>query len=140
MIAILLAGSAMLAGSPPAELEVRIERVRNGRGDLHLCLTRRPAHFPHCGEDPAAVKRSVPASAAARPIRLSGMAPGSWALSVMHDENRNGRLDTLLGIPREGFGFSRNPKIRFGPPKFDQVRFDLEPGIARQTVQMQYLL
>jgi uncharacterized protein (DUF2141 family) len=138
-IALTLA-AALLAAPAAPELEIRIERLRSGRGDLHLCLTRDPAHFPDCGADPAAVKRSLPAAAAAQPVRLSGLAPGGWALSVLHDENRNGRLDTMLGIPREGFGFSRNPAVRFGPPRFDQVRFDLGPGITRQTVRMQYLL
>jgi uncharacterized protein (DUF2141 family) len=128
-----LAGNA---GS--AELEVAIERIRNARGDLHLCLTRDPAHFPDCKGDPRAVSRTVPASA--REVRLAGLAPGAWALSVFHDENRNRKLDFTLMIPREGFGFSRNPTVRFGAPKFRQVVIDLPAGFTRQTVRMQYVL
>ena len=37
--------------------------------------------------------------------------------SLLHDENENSKLDTMLKIPKEGFGFSRNPAIRMGPPK-----------------------
>lgn len=125
---------------PASDLEVRIERLRSGKGVLHLCLTRKPAHFPDCGSDPEAVKRTVAATQSGEAVRFSGIAPGGWALSVFHDENRNEKLDTLVGIPREGFGFSRNPRVRFGPPKFEQVRVDLGPGITRQTVRMQYLL
>ncbi len=124
--------------SPPAELEVQLERVRNERGSVHLCLTRDPAHFPDCGKDPDALKRSVPAGT--RSISFTGIRPGSYALAVLHDENRNGRLDTWAGIPREGFGFSRSPKVLFGPPGFDQVRFGIAAGFTRQTVRMQYLL
>lgn len=123
---------------PTAELEIRLERLRNQRGVLHLCLTRNPAYFPDCRKDPEAVKRSI--ASAAGPIRLTGMVPGNYALSVMHDENGNGKLDTLMGIPREGFGFSQNPVVRFGPPRFDQVRLIIGTGITRQTVRMQYLL
>ena len=133
----------LIAAAPPAapagDLEVRVERLRSARGVLHLCLTRSPAHFPDCRSDPQAVKRTVPASAGGA-MRLTGIAAGSWALSVFHDENRNEKLDSFVGIPREGFGFSRNPAVRFGPPKFREVRVDLGPGIARQTVRMQYLL
>ncbi|HEX8256917.1 MAG TPA: DUF2141 domain-containing protein [Allosphingosinicella sp.] len=136
MIILMLAAAPL---APPPELEVNVERLRNGRGLVHLCLTRNPAHFPDCGSDPGAVKRSVDARLRT-PIRIAGIAPGAWALSVIHDENGNGKLDTMIGIPREGFGFSRNPTIRFGPPRFGQVRFDLGGGIARQTVRMQYLL
>jgi uncharacterized protein (DUF2141 family) len=132
----------LLAAAAPAhafDLEVRIERLRNDRGLVHLCLTRSATHFPDCSSDPQAVKRSVSA-AEAREVRITGIAPGRWALSVFHDENSNEKLDTFVGIPREGFGFSRNPTVRFGPPPFDRVSVDLGPGIARQTVRMQYLL
>jgi uncharacterized protein (DUF2141 family) len=136
---ILLALSGLLAGNgPAADLEVTIEHQRNARGDLHLCLTRAAAHFPDCRGDPQAVTRSVPAGT--RIVRFAGLAPGAYALAILHDENRNGRLDTTLMIPREGFGFSRNPVVRFGAPKFRQVRIDLPAGFSRQTVRMQYLL
>lgn len=126
------------AAPPTAEIEVSIEKLRNRKGEVHLCLTREPAHFPDCGSDPRAVKRSAPATTG--PIRIAGLAPGGYALSIFHDENRNRKLDTVIGIPREGFGFSRNPVVRFGAPKFRQVRIDLRPGFAREAVRMQYLL
>ena len=129
----------LMAGTPPAaSLEVDIERLRNARGDLHLCLTRDPAHFPDCKGDPRAVARTVPAST--RSVRFDGLPPGGYALSILHDENRNRKLDTTLAIPREGFGFSRNPVVRFGAPKFRQVVIDLPAGFTRQRVRMQYLL
>lgn len=136
-----LAGAAFISigAVGPASVEVGLTGLRNARGTLHLCMTKSPGHFPNCGDDPAAVKRSVPAAGAGQ-IGFSGIVPGSYALSVIHDENRNGRLDTFVGIPREGFGFSRNPVIRFGPPRFTQVRFDAGSGLSRQRVRMQYLL
>lgn len=106
---------------------------------VRLCLTRQPAHFPDCNSDPAALRRSVAAGAAAS-IRFAGIDPGTYALSVIHDENGNGRLDRFLAIPREGFGFSRNPRIRMGPPRFDEARFEIGAGAVRQSVQMKYLL
>jgi uncharacterized protein (DUF2141 family) len=126
------------AASPTADLEVSIEKLRSLKGELHFCLTREPAHFPDCRGDPRAVTRSAPA--ATRTIRIAGLAPGGYALAVFHDENRNRKLDMLVGIPREGFGFSRNPVVRFGAPKFRQVLIDLRPGFTRQTVRMQYVL
>lgn len=126
------------ATGPTAAIEISIEKLRNHKGELHLCLTREPSHFPDCRSDPRAVTRSAPATAG--PIRITGLAPGAYALAVFHDENRNRKLDMLIGIPREGFGFSRNPVVRFGAPKFRQVRIDLRAGFTRETVRMQYLL
>jgi uncharacterized protein (DUF2141 family) len=126
------------ADLPTADLEVSIEKLRNRKGVLHLCLTREPVHFPDCKKDPRAVTRSVPASTG--PVRITGLAAGGYAVAIFHDENRNRKLDVLIGIPREGFGFSRNPVVRFGAPKFRQVLIDLRPGFTRATVRMQYLL
>ena len=106
---------------------------------MRLCLTRNPAHFPDCNADPAAVKHSV-AAGQADSIRITGVAPGIYALALIHDENGNGRLDKFMAIPREGFGFSRTPRIRMGPPSFDEVRFEVSGGSVRQAVQMKYLL
>jgi uncharacterized protein (DUF2141 family) len=126
------------ATAPTADLEISIEKIRNGKGVLHLCLTRDPVHFPDCKKDPRAVTRTVPAATGR--VSFSGLAPGGYAIAILHDENRNKKLDVLIGIPREGFGFSRNPVVRFGAPKFRQVRIDLRPGFTRETVRMQYLL
>jgi uncharacterized protein (DUF2141 family) len=49
-----------------------------------------------------------------------------YSFRFFHDENENEDIDTnWLGIPREGFGFSNNPKMLFGPPKFKKTLFDL---------------
>jgi uncharacterized protein (DUF2141 family) len=101
-------------------------------------MTRDPAHFPNCDGDPGALKRTVPADV--RRMRFTGVPAGRYALSVVHDENANRKLDTFAGIPTEGFGFSRNPVVRFGPPRFDKVSIELAAGFARTSVRMQYLL
>jgi uncharacterized protein (DUF2141 family) len=130
----------MLTGaSDLGELEINIPKLRNDRGMLHLCLTQDPKAFLDCRADPAARKLSLPANAE-RKLHFGGLAPGSYVVAVIHDENGNGKLDTILAIPREGFGFSRNPKIRMGPPRFDEVRFQINSGANRQSVEMKYLL
>lgn len=128
----------LLAAAAPAALEVELHGLRNARGLVHACITRDSKHFPDCTGDPQATRLSVPASAGL--VRVPGLAPGRYALTFIHDENRNHRLDTMLGIPREGFGFSRNPVVRFGAPRFGQVDIGVGPGFTRLEVRMQYLL
>lgn len=111
--------------------------MRNEKGNVLICLTANPKAFPDCSKDPAAIKRVVKASAAAS-VEFAGVAPGTYALSLIHDENGNGKLDTALAIPREGFGFSRNPKISFGPPKFAAAAFAVN-GNGSQQVRMKYM-
>nr|WP_246333013.1 DUF2141 domain-containing protein [Sphingomicrobium lutaoense] len=116
-----------------------MEGLRNDKGEVHLCLTRKTQEFLDCAEHDGRVTRQLPASAA-RSVKLERLSPGSWSLLVLHDENGNGKLDKTLGIPREGFGFSGNPKLRMGPPKPREVRFDLPAGSSEQHVRLRYLL
>lgn len=135
---------AVVSTSSPAtvqagEVEVEVQGLRNARGLVRLCLTRNRAFFPDCNRDPQAVRRNVAPNQAGS-IRLAGLAPGTWALAVMHDENGNGRLDRFVGIPREGFGFSRNPRLRMGPPRFADVQFEVTGALLRHRVRLRYLI
>lgn len=54
------------------------------------------------------------------------LAAGTYAAQAMHDLNGNGKLDTnLVGMPREPWGMSNNARGNFGPPGFDDMRFEL---------------
>jgi len=122
---------------PVAQLDVDVAKLRSDKGVLRVCLTADPANFPACVDDADAVTRSVPASA--HVVRFDGLPRGQYAVAVIHDENNNAKLDTFAGIPREGFGFSRNPAIGFGPPKFAAARFALESDANAQQVRMRYI-
>jgi uncharacterized protein (DUF2141 family) len=65
---------------------------------LRACLTHDPKFFPGCDKDPDARTASVAATTGAR-LRFEGVASGDYAVSILHDENANGRADMLLGIP-----------------------------------------
>jgi uncharacterized protein (DUF2141 family) len=136
---IIAAAPALISATAPAtQLDVSIERVRSERGLIHACITASAKYFPDCSKDPKALKRTVPAGR--RQLQFTGFAPGEYALTLIHDENANQRLDTMLGIPKEGFGFSRNPVVRFGAPRFKQVDIKLGSGFTRAAVRMQYIL
>ncbi len=69
-----------------------------------------------------------------------GIRPGTYAVSVFHDENSNGRLDTnFLGIPREGVGASNNAKDHFGPPKFHDASVGYSGGHMDLRIVISYL-
>ena len=78
--------------------------------------------------------------AAAGGVAFDAVPTGGYAIAVIHDENGNARLDTFAGIPREGIGFSRNPVLRFGPPRFDAARFRIDGDANVQQVRIKYFL
>jgi uncharacterized protein (DUF2141 family) len=119
-------------------LDLAMTGLRSQRGVLRVCIASNPVAFPDCRDDAHAIRRTVPA--AAPHLRLEGLPPGDYAIAVIHDANGNSRLDTMMGIPREGFGFSRNPAIGFGPPRFNAARFTVGTGTQAQQVRIRYLL
>ena len=123
--------------APVTRLDVTLDRLRSHRGLIRVCLTADPANFPACTDDADAVALTVPASAGR--FSVPGLARGDYAMAIIHDENGNGRLDTFAGIPREGFGFSRNPSAPFGPPRFAAARFTLADEVAGERITVRYI-
>jgi uncharacterized protein (DUF2141 family) len=134
-----LAAMVLLPGAMPvSDLSLDVAKLRSTRGLIRVCLTADPSNFPKCTDDKRAVTRSVPATR--HDIAFDGLPRGDYAIAVIHDENGNGKLDTFAGIPKEGFGFSRNPIITFGPPSFKAARFTVSGDADAQQVKMLYLL
>ena len=132
-----LATGVAADASADSSLDVAVSGLRNKKGNVLVCLTPNSKAFPDCSKDPKALTRNVKATALGS-INFGEIAAGTYALSIIHDENANGKLDTSMAIPKEGFGFSRNPKITFGPPKFKAASFALA-GAGKQTVKMKYM-
>lgn len=54
---------------------------------------------------------------------------GDYSISLFHDENVNGRMDSNpMGIPLEAYGFSNDASGNFGPASFDDATFNLPAG------------
>jgi len=136
-LAALIPLATLSANAPMADLRLSIDRLRSSDGLLHLCITQNPRHFPDCDGDANAIHKTLPATE--RTTTIGSLAPGPYAVSVLHDENGNGRMDAVLGIPREGFGFSRNPAVRFGPPDFEDALIELDAGSTDHVVRLRYI-
>ncbi len=64
---------------------------------------------------------------------------GKYAIGVIHDENMNGLLDTnMLGVPREGYGFSNDASGVLGPPPFDAASFAYDGQNLDMTIKLNY--
>jgi uncharacterized protein (DUF2141 family) len=124
---------------PGAQVTVRIEGLRSHKGQVLACLTSQAGAFPDCRHDAAARKLAIPAADAVE-LDFGMIGPGIYAISLLHDENGNGHADMLLMIPREGFGFSRNAPVSFGPPSFKQASFTVSGAPVRETIRMRYIL
>jgi uncharacterized protein (DUF2141 family) len=138
MAALITASSAGLAQGGASSLTVSVSGLRSMKGNVLVCVTANPKFFPNCSKDPNSHRARVAARSSAS-IRFDDMTPGTYAAALMHDENSNNKLDMAIMIPREGFGFSRNPTVLTGPPKFKSAAFAVASGSASQAVKMKYM-
>ncbi|MFD0849985.1 DUF2141 domain-containing protein [Sphingosinicella xenopeptidilytica] len=139
-VLIMAACLPLLGAAPPpqASLHLTFEGLRSQKGTIRLCLWRDASGYPDCTRGTGATKESVTASNPT--LDITGLPPGEYAVSAIHDENDNRKLDkSFIGMPTEGVAFSNNAKIAFGPPKFEKVRFHVE-GETTQTMRMRYFL
>ena len=97
--------------------------MRNSNGQIICALYSSPDGFPKRSEKALAhVNSSISDKQAV--CEFSGIAPGTYAVSVFHDENSNGKLDTnFMGIPREGVGASNNAKAIWARPNLTPPLF-----------------
>lgn len=109
------------------------------KGNVLVCVTANPKFFPDCSKDPKSYRAKVAARDSAK-VSFNGMSQGTYAVALLHDENGNSKMDMAVFLPREGFGFSRNPAVVTGPPKFKSAAFLIEGDEVSQRVKMKYML
>ena len=72
-------------------------------------------------------------------IMFNDLPHGTYAFTTFHDENNNGVMDTnFLHLPKEGYAFSNNRKVVFGPPSFKRAGFSMNKETVVIDVKMNY--
>lgn len=142
-MASLLALAGPARADPPAAdglatLDVAVHGISSGKGVIRLAICPAAAGFPDCkGRELRSA--SLPIHNRQAHIQFTGLPAGTYGISVFHDANSNGKLDTFLGIPKEGYGFSRNPPFRPRAPRFPEVEFALS-GTMTTSISLRYIL
>lgn len=127
------------AAPSSATVKVTVNDLRNTKGVVRACLTPDEKDFPKCTK--ASANSVVVPAAKSVSLTFEGVKPGRYAIALLHDENNNNKADrALMMMPKEGFGFSRDAKVRMGPPSFDSAAFAVEAGTSSQAIRMRYLL
>lgn len=128
------------ASDPGVKVTVTVSEIRSTKGVVRACMTTDPKKFPRCRGVPGAHSAVVPAKGAVT-LTFTGVQPGNYAIALLHDENENGKADRAMGMmPKEGFGFSRDAKVRMGPPKFGEAVFAVGSEPVSQAIRMRYML
>ncbi len=70
-------------------------------------------------------------------VEIPDLEPGTYSVTVYHDENGNGKLDTnFLGMPKEVYGFSNDARGKAGPPEWEATTFAFEGGTKTISITL----
>ena len=120
-----------------ADLTVYLTGLRNTNGYLRLSLYNRPETFLKADGRIARAKLAIEANPMI--VQFTNLVPRSYAVSVHHDENGDGSLNrNLLGIPREGYGFSNDARPVLAPPSFSNAEVRVGLGGTTITITLRY--
>ena len=104
------------------KLQVTVTNIKGSKGDIIVGIFDSDENFLKKPLD----GRLAKANGDSITVVFENLKPGKYAVSVLHDANKNKDLDkNKLGIPKEGFGFSNNVLGAIGPPSFDRALIDL---------------
>jgi uncharacterized protein (DUF2141 family) len=134
-----LAIEPSLAQSATGTIHADITGFRNDNGQVLCDLFSSADAFPGRPQQAAAHTISTITHGRAS-CEFRDVSPGRYAIAIVHDENMNGKLDRILGMPSEGVGTSRDARGHFGPPKFEDAAFAFSGGEMNLTIAMTYLL
>ncbi|MFH6604333.1 DUF2141 domain-containing protein [Maribacter algicola] len=65
-----------------------------------------------------------PAKAGEVSLVFENVAPGTYAIMVMHDKNDNKQMDMENGMPKESYATTGEMNL-YGPPTFDGAKFEV---------------
>ena len=120
-------------------IHVKILDIRNSTGTVACALFESPAGFPSEFLHSATNVMIIKIRKAQARCDFMDIPPGTYAMVVIHDENMNGKLDAnALGIPKEGYGFSKDAKKWLGTPSFSDASFTYDGKNVDLTMSLHY--
>jgi len=121
------------------DITVNITDIRNTDGEILISLYDKAEGFPR---DRQAIFRTAvvePDVSGQVTTVFEDLPYGDYALAVLHDEDGSqGMTFGSFHLPKEGYCFSNNVKVRFKPPKFKKTKFTLNGDDVNQTLRMRY--
>ena len=105
-----------------AALTVAIGNVAEAKGELRVVVYDAETWL---SREQWVARKLVPADGGSSFSVVFEVPSGTYAVAVLHDVNGNGKMDRVLRLPQEPYGFSNAVVPRFGPPKFKDASFNV---------------
>ena len=108
------------------KIVVTVTNLENNNGVCETCLFTNASSF--AGKGPAFKCAELKIQNRKAIAIFDAVPAGVCAIAVFHDENNNNKMDkNFLGIPKEGYGASKNKLPFASAPAFKENRFEVLP-------------
>lgn len=127
------------SASAQATVTVKIDGLKGTEGVALVALYDSPEAWLKVPKAVQVVRAKI--TGAGLVVELKGVKPGTYAVSVIHDENKNNELDMRwlpYPKPKEGAGSSGSQDSGVGPPKWEGAKLDVAAAGASISVSMKY--
>ena len=139
VVVLTLTQSIAAQTSSTGNITVEITGLRSNEGEILVSLYNKAEGFPR---DRSAIAEAValtPDKSTQVTTVFENLPYGDYAIAVLHDEDSSlGMTFGKLHLPKEGYCFSNNVKVRFKAPKFKKAKFTLDQENVTQTLRMRY--
>lgn len=127
ILGIILLFSAQFGYAQHSPLKVTVTNIQELKGKIQVSLYNSEASFIKKGKEYKSIIREV--KSGTETFTFNDLPKGEYAVALYHDENSDGKCNTnILGIPKEGYAFSRNFIPKLSAPKFDDTKFIQDHG------------
>jgi uncharacterized protein (DUF2141 family) len=140
MLALLLSHGKLLS-QDEGKLVITYTDIRNTRGQLILAIYN---HENQWTDNP--YRTVISDKKELRNGKLVVVVPGmqrgkTYACALLDDEDGSMNMDYFCGVPKEGWGMSRNPSfLKLKAPSYEEVSFKLDGPVLRFEIKMNYIL
>jgi uncharacterized protein (DUF2141 family) len=125
-------------GNSKATLEIHFTGIRSDKGMIAIGMNRSEEGWPREPHlDYNWVKGEL--KGGVFKAKIADLAYGTYAISVLDDENGNLEMDMFMGIPKEGWGFSMNPPFKLTAPAFNECSFSVDSPYQQITIDLRYV-
>lgn len=110
-------------------VKLKFTNIGKVKGRMAIAVFNDPQAFPDNVKKTVFTKFIAIATGSEEMVATIDLKPGSYAIAAYLDQNNNGTLDkNIMGIPKERFGFSKNPSVQFSAPNFAECEVDVVEG------------
>jgi uncharacterized protein (DUF2141 family) len=114
-------------------LTVVVKHLRNSKGVVQFALYNKEGSIPDQKYKKYLKKDIAPIYNDSSSVVFKNLPKGTYAVNILHDENKNGKIDKGFLLPKEGIGFTNYKTIGLGnKPKFTKASFYLNANTTKE--------